>query len=45
MEGHKSVVSFIVLHFVCLGLSMVFPDFALKLPQVLFDFVPKGTPG
>ena len=45
MEGHNGVAPFIVLHFVRLGLIMVFPDFALKLPQVLFDFVPKGTPG
>ena len=45
MEGHKSVAPFIVPHCVCLGLIMVFPDFALKLPQVLFDFVRKGAPG
>ena len=44
-DMYKGVVPFIVLHFVCLGLIMVFPDFALKLPQVLFDYVPKGTPG
>ena len=45
VDMYKGVVPFIFLHFVCLGLIMIFPDFALKLPQVLFDYVPKGTPG
>jgi tripartite ATP-independent transporter DctM subunit len=45
VDMYKGVVPFIVLHFVCLGLIMAFPDFALLLPQVLFDYVPKGTPG
>ena len=44
-DMYRGVVPFIILHFVCLGLIMAFPDLALKLPQMLFDYVPKGTPG
>ncbi len=44
VDMYKGVVPFIILHFVCLGLIMAFPDIALLLPQVLFDYVPKGTP-
>ena len=29
--------SFIVLHFVCLGLIIIFPDLALWLPEILFE--------
>ena len=44
VDMYKGVVPFIFLHFVCLGLILAFPDIALLLPQVLFDYVPKGTP-
>jgi tripartite ATP-independent transporter DctM subunit len=44
VDMYKGVVPFIFLHFVCLGLILAFPDIALWLPQVLFDYVPKGTP-
>ena len=44
-DMYRGVVPFIILHFICLGLIMAFPDLALKFPQMLFDYVPKGTPG
>ena len=36
--------SFLHLEFICLGLIMAFPDLALKLPELLFERVARGTP-
>jgi TRAP-type mannitol/chloroaromatic compound transport system permease large subunit len=41
---YKGVLPFIALEFICLGLIMAFPDLALKLPELLFERVAKGTP-
>ena len=43
-DMYKGVLPFIALEFVCLGLIMAFPDLALKLPELLFERVAKGTP-
>ena len=43
-DMYKGVLPFIVLEFICLGAIMVFPDLALKLPELLFERVAKGTP-
>lgn len=44
-DMYRGVVPFVVLHFVCLAAIMAFPQIALLLPQVMFDYVPQGTPG
>ena len=43
-DMYKGVLPFIALEFICLGLIMAFPDLALKLPELLFERVAKGTP-
>ncbi|MBM86533.1 MAG: C4-dicarboxylate ABC transporter permease [Rhodospirillaceae bacterium] len=43
-DMYRGVVPFIVLHFVCLAAIMMFPQIALLLPQVMFDYAPQGTP-
>jgi tripartite ATP-independent transporter DctM subunit len=44
VDMYKGVLPFIALEFICLGLIMAFPDLALKLPELLFERVAKGTP-
>tara|TARA_B100001093_G_scaffold323105_1_gene308289 strand:- start:696 stop:2036 length:1341 start_codon:yes stop_codon:yes gene_type:complete len=43
-DMYKGVLPFIALEFICLGLIMAFPDLALKLPELLFERVARGTP-
>ncbi|MDC0398728.1 TRAP transporter large permease subunit [Alphaproteobacteria bacterium] len=44
VDMYKGVLPFIALEFICLGLIMAFPDLALKLPELLFERVARGTP-
>ena len=43
-DMYRGVVPFIVLHFVCLGLLIIFPELALWLPEIMFERLPGGTP-
>ena len=43
-DMYRGVVPFIVLHFVCLGLLIMFPELALWLPEIMFERLPGGTP-
>ncbi|MBH67461.1 MAG: C4-dicarboxylate ABC transporter permease [Rhodospirillaceae bacterium] len=43
-DMYRGVVPFIILHFVCLGLIIMFPGLALWLPEIMFDRIPGGTP-
>ena len=43
-DMYRGVIPFIVLHFVCLGLIIIFPELALWLPEIMFERVPGGTP-
>ena len=37
-DMYRGMTPFILLHFVVLGLVMVFPELALWLPEILLDF-------
>ena len=43
-DMYRGVLPFIALEFICLGAIMIWPDLALKLPELLFERVAKGTP-
>ena len=43
-DMYRGVVPFIILHFVCLGLLIIFPELALWLPEIMFERLPGGTP-
>ena len=43
-DMYRGVTPFIILHFICLGLVLVFPEIALHLPAMMFDHVAAGTP-
>ena len=43
-DMYRGVIPFIMLHFVCIGLIIIFPELALLLPEIMFDRIPSGTP-
>ena len=43
-DMYRGVIPFIILHFVCIGLIIIFPELALLLPEIMFDRIPSGTP-
>ena len=43
-DMYRGVIPFIMLHFVCIGLIIIFPELALSLPEIMFDRIPSGTP-
>ena len=43
-DMYRGVLPFIALEFICLGLIMMFPELALKLPELLFEREWRGTP-
>lgn len=44
VDMYRGVIPFIVLHFVCLALIVIFPELALWLPEIMFDRISAGTP-
>jgi TRAP-type mannitol/chloroaromatic compound transport system permease large subunit len=44
VDMYRGVIPFIMLHFVCIGLIIIFPELALLLPEIMFDRIPSGTP-